>query len=292
MSNPSLHGIIAAVLTPMQDNLRPDVPAFISYCKQLLEAGCHGLSILGSTGEANSIHLSDRLELIEQAAIYLPREKLLPGTGSCALAEAIELTRHAARNGIKNVLVVPPFYYAPVSDRGVQDYYDRLIEAVDDPELRIYLYNFPKLTGYRFTPSLIENLIARHGPIIAGIKDSSGDFKSMKEYVGINPAFKVFPGTERYLLDMLKLGGAGCISATINITAAQARAVWDHREQALQNDLTGIRAAIEAYPLVPALKAIVERDGGGEGWRNMIPPHMPLDEEVKQNLFFAYEEAQ
>ena len=288
MSDYTPHGIIAAVLTPLQDNLRPDIPAFIDYCQKLLKSGCHGLGILGSTGEANSIHLTDRLILIEQAAKNLPPERLLPGTGSCALTEAIELTSCALKNGIKNVLVVPPFYYAPVSDGGIEDYFNRLIKAINDPSLRIYLYNFPKLTGYRFTPKLIKKLIAQHGPIIAGLKDSSGDFNSMTEYAAINPAFKVFTGTERYLLDMMKQGGGGCISASLNITAPQARILWDQRTEVAQNNLTPLRAIIESYPLVPALKAMIEHQGGGKGWRNMLPPHMPLDKENTTQLLSEY----
>ncbi len=289
MTDTSLHGILAAVLTPMKDDLRPDLPAFICYCQKLLDDGCHALAILGSTGEANSIHLSDRLELIEEAARHLPKESLLVGTGSCSLAESIQLTSHALKHGLRSMLVLPPFYYTPISDDGVFSYYNQLIEAVANPDMRIYLYNFPKLTGYRFTLSVIDSLITRHGPIIAGLKDSSGDFAGMCEFAGINPSFKIFAGTERYLLDILQAGGAGCISATVNITAPQARMVWDNHRTDDQEYLTSLRDKIEKYPLVPALKALVEYQEGGQIWRNMLPPFVPLDENVKQQLFSDFE---
>ena len=217
------HGIIAAVLTPLAGDLTPDLDAFVAYGRQLLGAGCHYLGMLGTTGEANSIHLRDRLRLIAAAAEALPADRLFVGTGASSLAEAVEVTQCAATNGAKAVLVLPPFYYAPVTDTGVQAYYDRLIDAAADADLRVYLYNFPKLTGYRFTPALIETLMMRHGPVIAGLKDSSGDFASMAQYAAIDSGFRVFAGTERYLLDILDVGGAGCISATLNVTAALAR---------------------------------------------------------------------
>ena len=286
------HGIIAAVLTPLGDDLAPDPAAFIAYGRQLLDAGCHALGMLGTTGEANSIHIRDRLRLIAAAAEALPADRLLVGTGSSSLAEAVELTQCAAASGAKAVLVLPPFYYAPVTDAGVQAYYDRLIDRVADADLRVHLYNFPKLTGYRFTPALIETLMARHGPVIAGLKDSSGDFASMTQYAAIDPGFRVFAGTERYLLDILEVGGAGCISATLNVTAALARKVWDHRDepgaQSLQTALTALRATVEPYPLVPALKALAARVGGA-AWGNLLPPHVPLDADAREQLFRAFD---
>ena len=292
MSVQSIYGVISAVLTPLNDALRPDNATFISYCKHLLEEGCHCLGILGSTGEANSIHISDRLQLIKTAAQHLPPKKLLVGTGACSLKEAIDLSKCAVENGIMNLLVLPPFYYAPVSDEGIAAYYDRLISAVAHPDMRIYLYNFPKLTGYRFTSSLIKDLISRHGETIAGLKDSSGDFDGMKEYISINPAFNVFSGTERYLVDIMDAGGAGCISATINITARHARAVWNSRSAELQDSLTLLRASIEKYPLVPALKTLKEQETGDHIWQNMLPPHVALNLEQKQSLFSDFQNAQ
>lgn len=288
------HGIIAAVLTPLGTDLAPDFAAFIAYGRQLLEAGCHCLGMLGTTGEANSIHIRDRLHLIVAAAEALPTDRLLIGTGSSSLAEAVELTRCAAVNGAKAVLVLPPYYYAPVTDAGVQAYYDRLIDSVADADLRIYLYNFPKLTGYRFSPALIETLMARHGPVIAGLKDSSGDFASMTQYAAIDPGFRVFAGTERYLLDILDVGGAGCISATLNVTAALARKVWDGRAapdaRLLQASLTALRAAVEPYPLVPALKTLAARSGDAV-WGNLLPPHIPLDTDAREQLLRAFDAA-
>ncbi|MFC7049471.1 dihydrodipicolinate synthase family protein [Emcibacter nanhaiensis] len=292
MTRQPLHGIIAAVATPLKKNLRPDYDLFISHCRHLLDAGCHGLGILGSTGEANSIHLDDRIKLIERAAEFLPKETLLVGTGSCAIAEAVQLSRCAAENGIKNLLVLPPFYYTPVTDTGIRRYYDLLIEGINDPEVCIFLYNFPKLTGYRFTSAVINDLIDRHGDTIAGLKDSSGDLEGMMDYLTISPSFRVFSGTEEYLLDMIQAGGAGCISATINITSSMARAVWDSHAPHLQNHLTELRTAIQAHPLVPAVKAILASQSGIPAWRTMAPPYVPLEGETERQLLDTLGELQ
>ena len=195
------------------------------------------------------------------------------GTGSCAVADAVALTRASLAAGVLNTLVLPPFYYKPVSDDGVFAYFARLIDAAADDRLRVFLYNFPQLTGFRFGAALIERLYQRFGPVIAGMKDSSGDWESMRDLCDVVPGFALYAGTERYLLDILDRGGAGCITATANMTAGLCQAVFrawrsgDRGEaERRQESLTDIRLAMQQYPLVPLQKALMHRRTADDLW--------------------------
>ena len=279
-------GVFAAVLTPLGPDLAPDHDAFIGHAQALLEGGCDGLGVLGSTGEANSMPLTHRRALLETAAGGLPANRLLMGTGACALADAIEMTRASVAAGVFHVLVLPPFYYKPASDDGVYAFFAGLIDAVADERLRVYLYNFPQLTGFAFGAGLIGRLYERYGPVIAGAKDSSGDWESMKALCTVVPGFSVYAGTERYLLDILDHGGAGCITATANLTAAGCQAVfrsWQDGDRAgaerHQARLTEVRLAMQRYPLVPLQKALMQRRAGNSAWERVLPPFVALDDE-------------
>ncbi len=289
----ALGGVFAAALTPLNSTLEPDRDALIAHCQWLLGHGCDGLAILGSTGEANSLTLDQRLDIIGFVADELPTEKLMIGTGACATADAITLTGAAVARGMTNVLVLPPFYYKPISDDGVFRYYQSLIDSVADSNLRIYLYNFPQLTGFSFSSELVGRLRDKFGAVIAGMKDSSGDWAHMSEICNSQPGFDVFAGTETYLLDILRAGGVGCISATANVTSAMCQAVyqeWLARNvsgaDALQSKLTDTRMALQAYPPVPTLKSLMARESlaGGAKWQHMLPPFVRLDSSAANNL--------
>ena len=276
-------GVFAAALTPLNRDLAPDHDAFILHGKALLAGGCDGLGVLGSTGEANSLPLAQRRALLESAATELPREQLLMGTGACALADTVEMTRASVAAGIFNVLVLPPFYYKPVTEDGVFAFFSQLIDSVADDRLRVFLYNFPQLTGFAFSTRLIERLYDRHGAIIAGAKDSSGDWESMRSLCGCVPGFAAYAGTEKFLLDILDEGGAGCITATANLTAAACQSVfraWTDGERAAaerhQSRLTEIRLAMQRFPLVPLQKALLRHRTGDDIWERMLPPFMRL----------------
>lgn len=278
-------GVFAAALTPLDQDLAPDHDAFVRHGKALLAGGCDGLGVLGSTGEANSLPLAQRRALLESAANELPRERLLMGTGACALADTVEMTRASVAAGIFNVLVLPPFYYKPVSEDGVFAFFSQLIDSVADERLRVFLYNFPQLTGFAFTTRLIERLYDRHGAIIAGAKDSSGDWQSMRSLCGCVPGFAAYAGTEKFLLDILDEGGAGCITATANLTAAACQSVfrsWQDGDRAAaeghQARLTEVRMAMQQHPLVPLQKGLMQRRTGDGTWARMLPPFVPLDD--------------
>ena len=274
-------GVFAASLTPQNKDLRVNYKKLIEHCQWLLTHGCHGIAVLGTTGEANSFALKERMELLDVLVkASIPPNVMLVGTGCCALPDTVDLTKHAIDHGVGGVLVLPPFYYKNVSEDGVFQVFDQLIQQVGDEHLSIYLYHLPKMTGVPFSYSLIQRLIQNYPGTIVGMKDSSGDWNNMKLICEHFPDFKVYAGSEQFLLDILRIGGAGCITATTNVTCPLARKVFDNWESeeadTLQKQLTEIRLAIQQYPLIPALKSIMANSTNHEDWLYMRPPHVQL----------------
>lgn len=287
-----MHGVLAAALTPMRDDLSVDRRAFAAHCRQLLDSGCHGLGIFGTTGEANSLSVAERIEAWEAlVADGIPAETLLPGTGACALPDAVRLTREAIELGTSGVLVLPPFYYKDLVDDGLFRFFAELIERVGDDGLRLYLYHFPKMAGSGFSLELLARLLDAYPGTVMGTKDSAGDSARIERVCRELPALEVFAGSESLLLDTLEWGGAGCISATCNVTAPLAREVYDLREAgrqdeaaAVQERLTAIRSAIEIHPLIPTLKAIMCEIESEEQWLALRPPLAVPDRDVAREL--------
>jgi len=288
--NRPLNGVYTASLTPLTASFEPNIPALVRHAQWLLESGSDGVALLGSTGEANSLTLEQRLSIIEQTARELPPDRLMLGTGSCALQDAVRLTKASVDAGVYSVLVLPPFYYKPQSDESVLRFYSELILSVDEPRLRIIFYNFPKLSGYNFNVKILQELKQRFGDIAAGIKDSSGEWKNMLGIVQNIPDFMVYTGTETLLLDILKKGGAGCITATANLIAPECQRVyqaWRNNKQKVaeqaQINLTDLRKTLENYPLVSELKSLFASKTNSEEWENMLPPFAPiLDKQVEE----------
>ena len=219
--NRPLNGVYTASLTPLTASYEPNLPALVRHAQWLLESGSDGVALLGSTGEANSLTIEQRLAIIELSAKELPPDRLMMGTGSCALQDAVHLTKASIDAGVYTVLVLPPFYYKPQSDKSVLRFFSELISFVDEPRLRIIFYNFPKLSGYNFSVKILQELKQRFGDIATGIKDSSGDWGNMLNVAQNVPDFMVYAGTETFLLEILREGGVGCISATANLTAPE-----------------------------------------------------------------------
>jgi len=238
------------------------------------------LVLMGTTGEADSFDLGERKHILDAVLSGVVPHKILVGTGCCSLSETISLTKHALEKGVNHVLVLPPFYYRSVSDDGLFKYFEELIVRVNNPQLRIYLYHFPKMTGLPFSHKLIEKMIKNYPDIIEGIKDSSGDWNNMSAICSRFPGFRVFSGTEVYLLDLLNKGGAGTISATVNVCYKQASEVYKNAHNTngefLQQRLTALRKALEKYPTIPILKLIMSQLDDDEEWLNIRPPLTPL----------------
>ena len=276
-------GIYTASLTPLTSSYETNLPALVSHVEQLFESGSDGVAILGSTGEANSLTIEQRLDIISYCGRTLAPERLMMGTGSCALQDAIRLTQASIEAGVFSVLVIPPFYYKPQSDESVIRYYSELISSVDDSRLRIIFYNFPKLSGYNFSTEILQEFKERFGDIAAGIKDSSGNWQNMLSITKNVPNFMVYSGTETLLLNILREGGAGCITASANLLAPECQLVyqaWRNDQQntaeQVQKELNVLRKALESYQFVSELKGLMALHTGSEHWQEMLPPFIPL----------------
>lgn len=277
--------VIPAVLTPVREDLAIDHPAFAEHCHWLLAHGCDGLAPMGTTGEATSFSVGERTEALERLVdARVPAARMIVGVGCCAIPDTVALTRHAVALGAGGVLALPPFYYKNVSDDGLYAAYDRVIQQVGDARLRLYLYHFPQMSSVPLSPALIARLHRAYPDTVVGLKDSSGDWDNLKAVCEMLPGFRVYAGTERYLLALLRAGGAGTISSTVNVTCALAAEVHARRDapeaDALQERLTRVRDAIERRPpAIPALKRLVAERTGHESWRCTRPPHLPLDDD-------------
>lgn len=220
---------------------------------------------------------------------------LLPGTGQPALPDTVELTRHAVSLGCGGVLMLPPFYYKPVSVDGLFAFYSEVIERVGSSELGLWLYHIPQMTGVGIPHELIERLIKRYPQTVLGIKDSSGDWSNTEAMLTRFPGFRIFPSSEGVLLKALRLGAAGCITASGNINAAAIRHLidsWTSPEaEALQKPLADVRNIFSAYPLIPAAKAVLSATLGQPGLATLRPPLMPLTREQTSELLGSLEAA-
>ena len=285
-------GVLVPALTPFKGDLSLDQEAMLGFCRWLLEQGADGLAIFGTTSEANSLSLAERTAMIERLIEGgIPAGRLMPGTGACNIPEAVQMTRHAVAAGAGGVLVLPPFYYKNVSDDGVFAYYAEVIERVGDAALRLYLYHFPALSGVSLSPGLVSRLAAAYGPVIAGLKDSSGSWESAALYIKEFPGLAIFPSSERFLLQGLAAGGAGCISATANFQVRNIRRLIDASEGEARRELNQavarVRSVFEKLPLVPALKAAMAIHFKKEAWRVVRPPLVELSEVQRRELASA-----
>lgn len=282
-------GVWVPAATPFQADGQVNHSLFVRHCQHLINEGADGLAILGTTSEANSLSISERLDQLDLLLENGIRpEQLMPGTGSSSIAEAVQLTKASVDAGCMGALVLPPFYYKPVDDDALFAYFSELIDRVGEASLRVYLYHIPPLSQIGFSLRMIERLLTRYGSIIAGLKDSSGDFNNTRAVIKAFPALSVFPGSEAFLLDGLRAGAAGCITATGNINASGIKKVylrWNTASaDALQAGITRRRKIVQSYPLIPAVKAVLARSYDEPTWRRTRVPLMPLDKTLEGKL--------
>lgn len=281
--NTRIRGVLAPVLTPFKKNLEPDVQRFISHCRWLIDKQA-GLAIFGTNSEAASMSVNERLSLTDALLeAGIPASRMMPGTGGCAISEAVTLTRHAVSNGAAGALMVPPFYYKGVSDDGLFAYYAEVIEQVADPRLKIYLYHIPQFTQVPISLNLIEKLRKRYPNTVVGAKDSSGDWANTQSMIDnfAKDGFDVFPASESLLTKGMQIGAAGCISATVNMNPAAIHAVyegWNSPQGAqLQASVDVVRKIFQSVPMIPAMKDTVAEACGHDEWRMVRPPLTMLD---------------
>src|SRR5262249_53256438 len=223
-----IRGVLAPVVTPFKADLSPDRDRFIRHCQWLLSQNC-GLAVFGTTSEANSLSVEERMKLLDAVVgTGIDRSRMMPGTGCCSIIETVALTAHAIQYGCAGVLMLPPFYYKDVSEEGLYRYFSEVVQRVGDTRLKIYLYHIPPVAIVGMTPKLVERLLKAYPNTIAGMKDSSSDWNNTKTFLDAfvggscqcGSDFDVFVGSESFLLANMRNGGAGTISATANVNPA------------------------------------------------------------------------
>jgi len=270
MARKPLSGVIAAIATPVQEDGAPDLTRAIKLARFLLENGCDGLNVLGTTGEATSFSVAERLSVMNAYKENgLPLERLMVGTGAAATSDAIALTKAAQELGFGGALVLPPFYYKGVPDDGLVAYVDALVRATRIP---IYLYNYPAMSGIQWHVALLERLLKTYPSRIAGLKDSSGDMTYARAAAALSSSFAVFPSTEAALLEARRGDFAGCISATANLNADLCAHAWRDGDADALEAAVAIRKLFEGKPLVSGVKALLAHIHGDPALTRMKPP--------------------
>jgi 4-hydroxy-tetrahydrodipicolinate synthase len=284
-----LSGLWPPVSTPFDSDGGVDLTRLVRHSRNLLEDGSSGLAILGTTSEANSLTLDERLRVIDaHVEAGIPASRLLPGTGGCAIDDVVALTRHAGELGVAAVLLLPPFFYKNVSDDGLFAFVARVIERCGASVPPIMLYHIPPTAAVGWSHDLIARLRQAFPGVIAGMKDSSGDAEHTRQTIATFDDFAVFPGAEVYLLSALDQGAKGCISATANINAkaiakliAQRKSP-DARER--QDQLNKVRVAVQSRGLIPATKAVLAARYRDDAWLNVRPPLVPASDQMRAEL--------
>jgi len=278
LTTPSLRGVIAAIPTPLTEGGNADPAAFVALARHLLDNGCDALNVLGSTGEATSFSVAERMAVMDVAAAELPLARLMVGTGAAAVTDAVALTRKAAELGFAGALVLPPFYYKGVPNDGVLDYLQQIGDATADSAIPLYLYNFPAMTGVAYTPELVAGAIDRLGSRIAGIKDSSGDLPYCRALVAMAPQLAVFPATEAALLEARTGAFAGCISASANVNSDLCARAFHQGDTDASAKAVAIRGLVAGPAIAANVKALLSASLDRPGLRRVRPPMVAVAE--------------
>jgi 4-hydroxy-tetrahydrodipicolinate synthase len=269
----TLSGVVAAIATPIDESGAPDLKRAVKLARYLLDNGCDGLNVLGTTGEATSFSRDERKAVMSAyKAEGLPLDRLMVGTGAASVSDAVALTRHAAELGFAGALVLPPFYYKGVPDDGLVAYIDTLVTATADQPIPIYLYHFPAMSGLPWHVALIKRLLEKFPTRIVGLKDSSGDMAYARSAAAISRDFAVFPSTEAALLDARRGDFAGCISATANLNADLCARAWREGDADALDAAVAIRKLFDGRPLVSGVKALLGHIHGDPGLARVKPP--------------------
>lgn len=289
MSQKNFSGVLVPALTPFNADLSPDKSSFIEHCRWLLKENADGLAVFGTTSEANSLTLEERMELLEALIESgISAKLLMPGTGACSIGDSIRLTNHAVDLGCKGCLMLPPFYYKGVSDDGLYAAFSEVIQHVGSDGLKIYLYHIPPVAQVPISLELIGRLISQYPNTVVGLKDSSGDWSNTQAVIREYPDFETFAGSEVFLLDTLRAGGVGCITATGNINPAGIRRVFENwqsdRADELQRRITEVRKTVQNYTMIPALKHLIADYSGKSEWTTVRPPLTGLAEDQSKQL--------
>jgi len=280
-----IKGIYAASMSVLNEDYTLNVAKTIKHAEMIIDNGCHGAAIFGSTGQAQLIPISEKVDLINQLALSKYKEKYIIGTGLNSLGETINFMKIASSLNFKKFLIMPPAYYK-YGDSEVIEFYTKIIESV--PECKIILYNFEKLCGYKFSLDCVRELVKKFPHQVIGVKDSSYNlFENLKL-----KNFSIFPGSELKLLEGLQLGCSGIITATCNVTAEISRKVYDDfhlgKEQSQNQKLCDVRSAFDKYNLISGLHTFYSQEN--ENYKNILPPLSLLNETDEKDLINTLKE--
>ncbi len=277
-------GVLAPVITPFDSQLNPDPGRLAAHCRWLLSQGVR-LALFGTNSEANSLSVEEKIGLLDSLVQQgIKPDSIMAGTGCCALTDTVRLTRRAIELGCRGVLMLPPFYYKGVSEDGLYAYYSEIVQRIGSSELQIYLYHIPPVAQVPLTLALVDRLVSAYPDSIVGIKDSSGDWTNTRALLAAGwKNFRVFCGSESFLLATMRGGGAGCISATANVTPAALTQLWENWNQApaqeMQQSLDNTRDFFQGFPMVAVLKATLALCASDPEWNRLRPPLTALTEQ-------------
>ena len=287
----ALKGVWVPVLTPQNSDLLIDKNRFFHHLDWLFQHEINGVVLFGTNGEANSFSAQERMLLLEWVKKEgISNEKVIVGTGCSALTDTIALIEHAIRLGYFHHLVLPPFYYKNPTINGLVNNYSEIINRIDNKHLKIYLYNFPQLSGIQLGVDLVEILSEKFPQNIVGYKDSSGDWNNTSQIMEKCPQISMFPGSEIFLSKALEKGAAGVITGTGNVNPGMVKqtyeAFYNDKEKSiiLQKKIDAFRTAVQKYPLISALKGLIEYYRKDEGWQYLRPPLTALSKADLENL--------
>jgi len=281
-------GLLAPTLTPLGESGAIDHARLAAHVRWLLQAGCHGVVLFGTTGEATSFSTEERRAALDALVNGgIPADRLMVGIGTCNIPDTVALGRHALAAGVEDLLILPPFYYKGPEDAGLIAHFEAVAAGLGNRRHAIHLYHIPPVAVVGFSVELVGRLRERL-PQVRGLKDSSGDIETTRAMIRAHPEMAIFCGSEAFLLDTLTAGGAGCITATANVNAAHIRDAYDRWREpeapARQAALTEFRKYIQAYKAIPAMKALLAEARGDPGWRAVRPPFLPLSEEAADRM--------
>ncbi len=296
-----IKGLIAPILSPFNKYLEFEQGLYNDLAHNLLDNGCSGLAPFGTTGEALSLSNDERMNALDGLLKSgIDAKKLIPGTGLCNFPDTVQLSKHALELGCHGVMTLPPFYFKGMSDIGLFDYFQKLIDKINHQNLKIYLYHIPQVSGVGLSINLVKKLKEKFPEIIVGIKDSSGDWKNTKALLEIEN-FTVYPGAELPVIEAIKLGSPGCISATANLNSKDISSVidlchnkkWNDAEK-LHQKVKKVRFLFQDYAPIPAQKGLLAKKLRTDIWSNVRPPLISLELKkvnelaIKLNNEFGY----
>lgn len=292
-----LPAVLSPVVTPFDRNGSPDPKRLLAQCRWLDDSGV-GQAVFGTNSEANSMSVKERIDCLEYLVSHgLSPDRMMPGTGACAMDDAITLTQAVLSAGCTGVLMLPPFYYKDVSDDGLFAYFSAFIEKIASPRLQVYVYNIPPVAKVGFSLDLLSRLTRTYPGTVVGMKDSSGDWSYTESVIRtLAPSgFRVYAGSETFLLRTLRAGGAGCISATANVNPSAIAALardWNQPDaENRQARLDVIRAIFQKRPMIAAMKSAIAHFAGDPQWAELRPPLMRLGQDAARELLQELAEA-